>query len=88
MDIWLVSRGAYSDYRVCAAFTTRADARRWLAETIRVERAEKQFWNCYHNHSSRFYNDYQVERMDLDPVLPSVVKAVQKLEDRHKDRGR
>lgn len=60
-DAWIVTAGCYSDYGVIAAFSTQA-----LADAYAAESNERyKFSGC---------DVYQVERVDLDPVLPSLVE--------------
>lgn len=58
-DIWIVTQGEYSSYSVIAAFTTMEAAN----EFARVS-----------NENLTEYYKYEVERIDLDPPNPEVVK--------------
>jgi len=62
-DAWMVTRGDYSAYQVLAVFTTVELADAWCAE-INVRKAHR--WD----------DDAEVERIDLDPLLPSIVTTV------------
>lgn len=61
-DAWMVTQGSYSNYGVVAVFTTQAAADAYASEG----NAKLTKWD----------DKYEVERVDLDPPLPSVVAAV------------
>jgi hypothetical protein len=64
-DIWIVTSGEYSSYSVDAAFTTMEAADAWAAR-MNANRGPYQHYAI----------EYIVERIDLDPLLPELVKHV------------
>lgn len=63
MDVWIVTQGEYSSYSVIAAFTT-------------VEAADEFARISNLNYDG--YSRYEVERIDLDPPNPEIVRRVTK----------
>jgi hypothetical protein len=63
-DIWCVSSGSYSDYGVHCCFTTEEAAQAYAAEINGRGRIA----------GVPSYDEFEVERFDLDPPLPSSVK--------------
>jgi hypothetical protein len=66
-DIWIVAQGEYSSYTVIAAFTTMEAA----DEFARVSNENNDNKGWYGG-----YGKYEVERIDLNPPNPEVVKRI------------
>ncbi len=68
--IYLIVSGEYSDYGVWCAFTDEARAKAYCAEKNATPDPEYPW-----RHGMAAY-EYRVQPVDLDPPLPSDVKAV------------
>lgn len=62
-DIWIVTRGEYSSYEVIAGFSTDKLAMEYAAA---MNANEPERWDSY-----------RVERIDLDPPTPEIVRITQ-----------